>query len=116
MPLPADAAERKMYPILRFLTKYFPDAILAMVRVSVAGNKQHNPELAPQDIQWARGKSPDQLEAAMRHLWDHQTLGPFDTDGERHLAKAMWRIGAQLQLDIEDAAGKTFLKELWGKL
>jgi hypothetical protein len=101
MPLPVDAAERKMYPILRFLTEYFPDAILAMVRVAVAGNRQHNPELPPQDIVWARGKSPDHLEAAMRHLWDYKTLGPKDTDGEDHLAKAMWRIGAQEQLDIE---------------
>jgi len=101
MSLPSDPKLRKEYPILKFLTEYFPDAILAMVRVAVSGNRQHNPELAPTDIKWAREKSPDQLEAAMRHVWDHKTVGPLDTDGEYHLAKAMWRIGAELQLLIE---------------
>lgn len=99
--LPIDDKERKMLPILTFLTEYFPDAILAMVRVCVAGNIQHNPELAPADIKWARGKSADQLNTAFRHLWDHKVGLAKDSDGQYHLAKAMWRIGAALQLQIE---------------
>lgn len=101
MSLPSDPAERKALPIFRFLTRYFPDAIEAMVRVSVAGNKQHNPELPPNQIVWSRAKSPDHLDSGFRHLWDHAAGERKDTDGEWHLAKAMWRIGAELQLQIE---------------
>jgi Domain of unknown function (DUF5664) len=100
--LPTTDKERKALPIFTFLTKYFPDAIVAMVNVSVQGNIQHNPELAPADIKWARGKSTDQLNTAMRHMWDHGTGTTRDSDGQYHLAKAAWRILAQLQLTIED--------------
>lgn len=106
MTLPTDNAARKALPLFTFLTEYFPDAILALVEVSVAGNIQHNPELAPVDIQWAREKSTDHLNTAQRHLWDHATSGPLDTDGQRHLAKAAWRALAQLQLDIEESQTK----------
>jgi hypothetical protein len=101
MPLPTEDKARKAIPIFTFLTEYFPDAVLAMVGVSVAGNIQHNPELDPADIRWAREKSRDQLNTAMRHLWDRGTGTPRDADGQWHLAKAAWRILAQLQLDIE---------------
>ncbi len=101
MPLPTEDKARKAIPIFTFLTEYFPDAVLAMVGVSVAGNIQHNPELDPADIRWAREKSRDQLNTAMRHLWDRGTGTERDADGQWHLAKAAWRILAQLQLDIE---------------
>jgi hypothetical protein len=101
--LPTTDKERKALPIFTFLTQYFPDAVVAMVNVAVQGNIQHNPELAPADIKWARGKSTDQLNTAMRHLWDHGTGTERDSDGQYHLAKAAWRILAQLQLTIEDA-------------
>jgi hypothetical protein len=106
MPLPTEYAARKAIPIFTFLTKYFPDAVLAMVDVSVKGNKQHNPELKPADIKWSREKSTDQLNTAMRHLWDHGTGTPKDTDGAYHLAKAAWRILAELQLTIESETTK----------
>jgi hypothetical protein len=99
--LPTTDKERKALPIFTFLTKYFPDAVIALVNVSVRGNIQHNPELAPADIKWARGKSTDQLNTAMRHMWDHGTGTTRDSDGQYHLAKAAWRILAQLQLTIE---------------
>lgn len=99
--LPTNDKERKALPILTFLTEYFPDAILELVRVSVAGNVQHNPELAPADIKWARGKSTDQLNTAFRHLWDHKAGVTKDADGQYHLAKAAWRVLAQLQLTVE---------------
>jgi len=99
--LPTNDKERKALPILTFLTRYFPDAILAMVRVSVAGNIQHNPELAPADIKWAREKSTDQMNTAFRHMWDHATGTKLDSDGQYHLAKAAWRLLAELQLTIE---------------
>lgn len=104
--LPTDDKSRKALPILTFLTEYFPDAVLEMVKVSVAGNIQHNPELAPEDIKWARGKSMDQLNTAMRHMWDHKTGTVRDSDGQYHLAKTAWRVLAELQLTIEREQGE----------
>jgi hypothetical protein len=99
MALPTDYAERKGFPLFTFLTEYFPDAIEELVKISIAGNKQHGN--ATDKIRWERGKSTDQLNTAMRHLWDHATVGPKDTDGCYHLGKTAWRALAQLQLQIE---------------
>lgn len=99
--LPTSDSERKALPIFTFLTTYFPDAIIELVRISVQGNIQHNPELAPEDIKWARGKSMNQLDTAFRHLWDHKLGTPLDSDGRYHLGKAAWRNLAALQLQIE---------------
>jgi hypothetical protein len=96
--LPTDDKSRKALPILTYLTEYFPDATLEEVRVSVLGNDQHNPG---QPLHWARSKSTDQLNTAFRHLWDHKTGNVRDTDGAYHLAKAIWRLKAELQLLIE---------------
>lgn len=96
--LPTNDAERKALPILTYLTEYFPDATLAEVGVSVAGNRQHNPG---EPLHWAREKSKDQLNTAFRHLWDHKMGVVKDTDGQYHLAKAIWRLKAELQLIIE---------------
>lgn len=110
MPLPTDNAARKALPIFTWLTKYFPDAIIELVKVSVAGNIQHNPELDPTDIRWARGKSMNQLDTAFRHLWDHAMGETKDTDGQYHLAKTAWRALAALQLQIEADRGKALFK------
>jgi Domain of unknown function (DUF5664) len=100
-----DYKGRKNIPIYSFLTRYFPKALVAVVNVCVAGNRQHNKDLDPTDIHWAREKSTDQLNTAMRHLLDHGTMGERDDDGQYHLAKAAWRILAELELLIErDAA------------
>lgn len=96
--LPHDAKARKAIPLYTFLTQYFPDAIAALVKVSVDGNAQHNPG---QPMHWSREKSSDQLDAAMRHLFDHGVGIRFGADGQRTLAQAAWRLLAQLQLDLE---------------
>jgi len=115
MPLPKDNALRKALPLFTFLTEYFPDAILELVKVSVAGNMQHNPG---EPMHWARGKSMDQLNTAQRHMWDYATTGPYNDEpplppeilaaigGEppMHLANAAWRLLAQIQLDCEARA------------
>lgn len=91
-----------------YLTEYFPDSFEAEVHVAVVGNRQHNPG---EKLHWARGKSPDQLDTVFRHMWDHKTVGPKDTDGCYHLAKAIWRLKAELQLVIEaERAAKAKLK------
>lgn len=97
-PLPAEGAERKRIPIWTHLIEYFPDAFLAVVDVSVKGNDQHNPG---EPLHWAREKSTDQMNTAMRHMWDHGRGVIYDTDGAYHLAKAIWRLSAELQLTIE---------------
>jgi hypothetical protein len=93
--LPTDAKERKKIPIYSGVLKYFPDAIAEIAKVSWAGNEQHNPG---EPLHWAREKSTDQEDTAIRHLME---AGKFDTDGLRHTAKAAWRILAMLQLEIE---------------
>lgn len=98
MSLPTDDKARKALPLLSYLTEYFPDATLAELDVSVAGNEQHNPG---EPLHWAREKSKDQLNTAFRHLWDHKTGTIKDVDGQYHLAKAIWRLKAELQLLIE---------------
>ncbi len=95
MSIPEDAAGRKGIPIFTGCIDYFPDALLAVARVSKAGNDQHNPG---QPLRWSREKSNDHADAAGRHLLQRGTL---DTDGERHTAKAAWRVLAMLQLEIE---------------
>ena len=96
--LPTDNAERKALPIWTHLIEYFPDAFLEVVRVSVLGNQQHNPG---EPMHWARGKSTDQMNTAARHMFDHSRGALRDIDGAYHLAKAVWRLSAELQLTIE---------------
>jgi hypothetical protein len=106
---------RKSIPIFEGVIMYFPKALAAVAEVSHAGNQQHNPG---EPLHWARGKSMDQYNTALRHLMDHRMGGgrhpgntkenngwipePKDTDGVRHLAKAAWRVLAALQLAIEE--------------
>jgi Domain of unknown function (DUF5664) len=98
MTLPHDYHERKALPLYDFLTKYFPDAIVELVKVSVEGNKQHNPG---EPLHWAREKSTDQLNTAMRHIFDHGMGCTYDVDETMHLAKAAWRLLAEIQLLVE---------------
>jgi len=98
-----NAQQRKERPVFSGVIKYFPDAILAVANVSWIGNEQHN---KGEPLHWAREKSSDQLDAAARHLTNYAKGDILDEDGGYHLAKAAWRILAQLQLDIEDQDGK----------
>jgi hypothetical protein len=106
--LPTDYAARKDLPLYTYLTQYHPDAIIELVKVSVAGNIQHNPG---EPMHWARGKSMDQLNTAVRHVMDHGMGSVYD-DSEpsevterigpvMHLAKAAWRLMAEMQLLCE---------------
>lgn len=100
MSFPVDADERKQYPVVRGVLDYFPDAIMAVARVSEVGNNQHNPG---EPLHWARAKSTDQADCLVRHLMQRGTL---DSDGLRHTAKVAWRALALLQLEIEAEGGK----------
>jgi hypothetical protein len=94
-PIPDAAAERKLVPMATGLIDYFPDALAAVAHVSYIGNMQHNPG---QPLHWARGKSTDEADTAIRHITQRGTV---DTDGVRHTAKAAWRILALLQKELE---------------
>jgi hypothetical protein len=114
-----DYEGRKAIPIFEGVVMYFPKALAAVAEVSHAGNQQHNPG---EPLHWARGKSMDQYNTALRHMMDHRMGGGRvyadrhldlivnngwvqemrDKDGVRHLAKAAWRILAALQLAIEE--------------
>lgn len=100
MSLPTDPKERKRLQLYTFMFEYFPDAWLAVVDVARAGNDQHNPG---EPLHWARGKSTDQMNAAFNHIFDYGLGTKRDTDDCWHLAKSVWRLMAQLQLDIEAA-------------
>jgi hypothetical protein len=95
--LPTDAAERKKVPLWSGLVRYFPDALVAVAKVSYAGNEQHNPG---QPLHWSREKSCDHEDTLLRHLFDS---GSVDVDGHLHSAKTAWRALAILQLEIEKA-------------
>jgi hypothetical protein len=97
--LPTDNAARKRLQAWTYLTEYFPDSFLAEVEVAIAGNEQHNGD---EPLHWAREKSTDQMNTAFRHMLDHKLGTKKDTDGQWHLAKAIWRLKAELQLTIEE--------------
>jgi hypothetical protein len=90
---PSDAATRNEFPMAEGLLYYFPNALAAVARVSVAGNKQHG--LGP--LHWARSISTNHADKIMRHLVD---AGTMDTDGTPHSAKVAWRALALLEDEL----------------
>ena len=84
--LPEDAKERKAIPVYSGVIRYFPDALVAVAKLSQKGNDQHNPGTP---LHWDRAKSGDELDAMMRHVIDE------DWDA------VAWRALANLQKQIE---------------
>ncbi len=98
MALPTDRDARNAIPVWDGCMMYFPDVWAEIARVSAIGNKQH---ALGGSLRWERGISTDHMNKVMRHCLDHGAGNVLDTDGTFHLAKAAWRILAQLQLAIE---------------
>lgn len=86
--LPEDAADRKNIPVYSGFIKYFPDAIVAISRLSLVGGIQHGQ--TRETLHWDRSKSTDNKDALMRHLI------------EEDWTAVAWRALAQLQKSIED--------------
>jgi hypothetical protein len=105
--LPTDSTERNQLPMMTGCVDYFPAALAEIARVSFIGNEQHNPG---QPMHWAREKSTEHADKAMRHLAER---GGFDSDGSRHTAKAGWRILALLQEELEAAGAKPGRASVW---
>lgn len=112
---PTVAAERKKYPVATGVLDYFPAAIREVSYVSYVGNQQHNPG---EPLHWARGKSGDQEDTTIRHFMErveatNDLNSEFeltrDTDGTLHLAKAIWRLMATLQVKLEEAGAPVAL-------
>jgi hypothetical protein len=98
MSLPTDRDARNAIPLWDGLFAYFPDVWAEIAKVSVLGNKQHG---LGAKLFWNREVSTDHLNKVMRHCFDHGTGNVIDTDGTFHMAKAVWRACAELQLAIE---------------
>lgn len=98
MALPTDKDARNALPIFDGCIAYFPDCWAEIAKVSVLGNKQHQ---LGEKLRFARDVSTDHANKIMRHMLDHAAGNVFDTDGTRHLAKAVWRALALLQVSLE---------------
>ena len=110
--LPENDKSRKGLPLLKQIG-YFPKALREITKVSVVNNVRYNPDRDPADINWARGKSTDQMGSAFRHIFEHEFGGVvFEAVPEAAmkatgiervyvLAEAAWRIQAALELEIE---------------
>lgn len=103
------SAERKEMPVWSIIANYFPDAFAALARHSKKANDKHNPG---EPMHWARRKSKDHLECAVRHLMTPDTI---DADtGEIELVGALWRCAAALQLREEARLKKLGILPLSG--
>src|ERR1700735_3552828 len=110
---PPDDKARKMLPIFRMVTRYFPKAFREITKVGLANNVRYNPDRDPADINRARGKSTDQLGSAFRHMLEYTVDGQIyeelspelaamvQFDRVYVLAEAAWRLCAALELEIE---------------
>jgi hypothetical protein len=96
--LPTNRDARNAIPLWDGLFSYFPDVWAEIAKVSVLGNKQHN---LGAKLFWNREVSTDHLNKVMRHCFDHGTGNVMDVDDTYHMAKAIWRACAELQLAIE---------------
>lgn len=93
-----DSLARKETPLFAGCLSYFPDALLAVARLSKIGNDKHNPG---QPLHWSKDKSTDHADCLARHLLNHGRTDP-DT-GLSHTAAVAWRALALLQVEIETA-------------
>lgn len=85
--LPKDAQERKRIPIYSGFVAYFPRTIVALAKLSQEGNDQHHPGTP---LHWDRDKSGDELDAAMRHMMEHEWVAHAwraCANCEKHLEK-----------------------------
>ena len=115
---PENDKERKNTPVFKMRTRYFPKALREVTKVCVANNVRYNPDKEPADINWARGKSADQLGSLDRHITERAVDGKIFEDIDPAIAEkvcfdqiyvmaeAAWRALAQLELDIEATEAK----------
>lgn len=103
MSLPTDRDARNALPVWDGCIAYFPDIWAEIAKVSVAGNKQHG---LGAKLHWDTSVSTDHANKVLRHMLDDAAGNVMDDDDTFHLAKAIWRLGAMLQLRIWERDGK----------
>lgn len=92
----SESADRKACPLFSGCLNYFPDALLAVARLSKLGNDKHNPG---EPLHWSKGKSGDHADCLARHLLRHGQIDP--DSGLSHTVAVAWRALALLQTEIE---------------
>ncbi len=97
----ADPADRKKIPLATGAIDYFPDALAAVARLSLAGNEKHNPG---QPLHWDRSKSKDHADCLARHLVARGKIDP--ETGLSHTVAVAWRALALLQEECETERDK----------
>ncbi len=102
--LPTDPKERKEVPLATGCFDYFPDALIAIARLSRKANARHNPG---QPLHWSKGKSNDHDDCIARHFFQR---GEWDDEWqESHTVELAWRTLARLQTEIEaERAGMSY--------
>jgi len=89
--------ERKGIPLCTGVFDYFPAALVAVARLSKAGNDKHNPG---EPLHWTRQKSADHADCIARHLIDRGSTDP--ETGLSHTVMVAWRALALLQIEEEE--------------
>lgn len=105
--LPESSAERKEYPMLEGVLKYFPAALAGVAQISKIGNDKHNGAGTP--LQHSRGLSMDHGDCILRHLMDlFEDRGAgvgYDENGVPQVAYIAWRALALAQEWFEKHEG-----------
>lgn len=94
-------AERKACPVFDGFVMYFPRSMAAIARHSAKANEKHNPG---EKLHWARGKSTDHLNTALRHLIDAGMGILWDGEYNNMVANG-WRTMAALETYLEQVEG-----------
>jgi hypothetical protein len=104
--LPTDAQDRKDIPLFWGLVNYFRDALIAVAKLSMIGNAQHNPG---EPLRWNREKGGDELDAQMRHMFE---IGGIDWQKVPHSVRNAWRALATCQIELEITPWTTPVAEI----
>lgn len=83
-------------PVYSGVIRYFPLAMAAISRVSVAGDRKHNPGNDGPPM-WSRGKSTRHDDAIMSHTIKALFEEMDEELGEPHVALRAWRALAALE-------------------
>jgi hypothetical protein len=96
-----ESAERKATPLWSGVMLYFPDALMAVARLSKKANDKHNPG---EPLHWSKEKSNDHGDCLLRHQIEPEKMD--EEVQEIHAVMVAWRALAQLQIIIERQRGE----------
>jgi hypothetical protein len=96
-----ESAERKAAPLWSGVMLFFPDALMAVARLSKKANDKHNPGMP---LHWSKEKSNDHGDCLTRHQLEPEKMD--EETQEIHAVHVAWRALAQLQIIIERQHGE----------